>query len=275
MEIRKIIQIICIILFLGASAFMAYNIYDSRRAIEVPPEAIREERPTEAPTPPPTTAPPTTEAEAEPEPETEPETEPPTEPREILPRVIALREQYNNPDIVGYIEIPGTNVSYPMVQTGNNVFYLYHDLHFQPSRHGSIFVDYENDIYTLADHNMIIYGHNMRDGTKFHNVRHFHRRAYFEDHPYILITTPHEETVWEIFSFFPTTTDFNYLITNFYHQAYHYEFMLYLQQSSIHPRDIEIDFYDQIIILSTCGVHGGENRYILIARLRRDAREDE
>ena len=189
-------------------------------------------------------------------------------PRELLPRVIALREYYNNPDIIGHIEITGTNISYPVVQTGNNVFYLYHDLHMRRNNAGSIFLDYENNPFALADDNMIIYGHNMRNGTMFHNVRHYHRADFFHAHNYILLTTPYQETVWDVFAFIRTTTAFCYLTTNFATREAFYSFILQLQSMSMHSTDIVLEPTDQILILSTCGAAGGNVRYVLVARLR-------
>lgn len=200
----------------------------------------------------------------------EPEYVPPP-PRELLPRVVQLREYYNNPDVVGYLHIPNTNISYPVVQTGNNIFYLDHNIRMQPDRRGAVFVDYENNIYELWDDNMLIYGHNTANGTKFHNIRHFHNANYFNQRRHIYLTTPYKETVWETFSFFPTTTEFCYLTTNFPTLDMFYEFMLDLQSRSIHTTDVVLTRNCQILILSTCATNNRAriNRYILIARLVR------
>ena len=192
-------------------------------------------------------------------------------PPELLPRIVQLREYYNNPDIVGFIEITGTNISYPVAQTIDNEFYLYHDLYGNicRRREGSIFLDYENNLYELSDDNFIIYGHNMRNGSKFHNIRHFHSEDFFRAHTYILLDTPYRHTVWDIFSFFHTTTDFCYLTTNFNSENEFYEFILELQGMSRYATDIILSPDDQILILSTCGVASGNNRYVVVARLRR------
>jgi len=191
------------------------------------------------------------------------------QPPELLARVARLREQYDNSDIVGFLEITGTNISYPVVQTYNNEFYLYHDLHGNSSSAGSVFLDYENDLYTLTDDNTIIYGHNMRGGSKFHNIRYFHNEDFFRAHTYILLDTPYKETVWDIFSFFHTTIDFCYLTTNFRSRDDFYAFLLELQGRSHFTTDIILSEEDQILILSTCGVMGGANRYVIVAKLRR------
>jgi len=275
--VRKWLQRICICIFIIALGTLIYSLVSHRR-VDVPDNAIREPRPQ-----PPTYAyEPNDEYQPyeyyEPGYEYTPDTDEDSEgegyiedipePMVLSPRIVEFRELYNNPDIVGFIEITGTNISYPVVQTGNNVFYLYHDLHMRPSNAGAIFLDYENDLYQLADDNSIIYGHNMRNGSMFHNIRHFHRAEFFRQHTYILLDTPYRETVWDIFSFFHTTTDFCYLTTNFPTREQFYEFILLLQSMSAHSTDIVLSPEDQILILSTCGVHGGNNRYVVVARLR-------
>lgn len=267
----KYSEYIFAVIFIIALGFGIYSFWNMRR-VDVPDTAIREEltRQTTTAVPTTTTAPPTTAsavAETTTPPETEPETEP--APRPLLPRIEALREAYENPDIVGYIQIPNTNISYPVVQTGNNEFYLYHDLRWNRSLHGSIFLDYENNLYELWDDNTIIYGHNMRDGSMFHNIRHYFREDFFRNHSYILLDTPHEETVWDVFSFFRTHIRFCYLTTNWSNAVDFFNFMVELQDMSLHSTDIVISPNDQILILSTCAVTGGDYRYVLVSRLRR------
>lgn len=270
----KIIQGLLVGVFIVALGIFGFRLYHNTRPVAVPETAIREPfvfippEPVEPePTPEPVITAPT-------EPTYEPEPEPEPEPLILLPRIVALREQYNNPDIVGYIQIPNTTVSYPVAQTGNNEFYLYHNLQFERDGAGAIFVDYENDIFRLEDDNMIIFGHNMRRNHKFHAVRNFNRRDFFDTHTYILLTTPYRETVWDIFAFFPTTIHFDYLFTNFDTREDFYDFITILQEKSIHPRDMEVTTDDQLLILSTCTSGGSDDgRYIAIARLRPEATE--
>ena len=261
--IMKAFRVICFILFLAALGFTIHSFLESRRLEPAPYYAVREPRPVPAPQPVPVPAP-----EQDTEHPEEPEPEP--EPRVLLPNIIELRDRYNNPDIIGYIHIPNTNISYPIAQTGNNVYYLYHNLHFERDRAGAVFLDYWNDFYDLTCDNFIVFGHNMRAGTKFHNVRYFARADYFRDRPFIYITTPYEDTVWEIFSFFRTTTAFDYVIPQFPTRESFYDFITFIQRSSLHSTDVVLTPYCQIVILSTCGVNGGADRYILVARLQQN-----
>lgn len=262
----KYAEYLLVVIFLGALAFGVYSFVNINR-VDVPEEAVRQPITTTAATTAATEpAQPSTEIHI---PVAEPETEPEPEPRELLPRIVELREYYNNPDIIGYIHIPGTSISYPVAQTGNNDFYLYHDLRWNSSRHGSIFLDYENNLYDLCCDNNIIYGHNMRDGTKFHNIRYYFGENFFRENNEILLTTPYEETVWDVFSFFRTHIRFCYLTTNWSNPVQFYSFMRELQGMSLHSTDINISPRDQILILSTCDRVMQNYRYVLVARLRR------
>ena len=271
---------ICLYLFFLVLIIIGGVLFFTRDTMEVPETAIREPRPqpiAEIPTPTPISEPEVPMPVYEPEPTDTSDHEPTEEyipqPMVLLPQIAQLREHYDNPDIVGFIEIPNTNIAYPVVQTGNNVFYLYHDIRWRRSVHGAIFLDYENDLYALADHNTLIYGHNMGDGSKFHNIRHFHNENYFREHTYILLTTPYRETVWDIFSFFRTHIDFCYLTTNFHTDEAFYEFILELQRRSLWTTDIVLDKSDQILILSTCESVRGltDFRYVVVARRRTES----
>ena len=71
-----------------------------------------------------------------------------------------------NESIVGWIEVPGTSISYPIVQGDDNSWYLYHTISGQSNPSGAIFLDYRNNS-DFTDRHSLIYGHNMRDGSMF------------------------------------------------------------------------------------------------------------
>ena len=202
---------------------------------------------------------------AEAEHETE---EPALKERVLLSKITALRELYNNEDIVGFVEIKGTSISDPVVQSSDNAYYLNHNLHGEFDRQGAVFLDFENDLDELQDDNTIIYGHNLKNGAMFHDIRLYFDEDFYKEHKHILLTTPYEETLWEIFSFFQTTTDFYYLTTNYQDKDEFFDFILQLQKMSLYETGVNIDGSDQILILSTCAVNNesGNNRYVLAAK---------
>ena len=71
-----------------------------------------------------------------------------------------------NPRVVGWLVVPGTSISYPIVQAADNERYLWHTFSGERNNSGAIFLDYRNSP-DFSDAHSIIYGHNMRDGSMF------------------------------------------------------------------------------------------------------------
>jgi len=77
-----------------------------------------------------------------------------------------------NEDLVAWIQIPGIGLDYPVVQGEDNEYYLYHTFQKENNKAGSIFLDYRNhDDFT--DRRVILYGHNMKDGSMFSNLKQY------------------------------------------------------------------------------------------------------
>ena len=185
----------------------------------------------------------------------------------ILREEIAqLRQYYNNDDIVGYLYIEGTSISYPVVQSDDNVFYLYHDIHKARNVTGWIFLDYENDIME-ENRNTIIYGHNMRQDIQFHSIRRFFDREFFDNHRYITFNTAYGEYRWEIFSFYHTSIDFFYIQVDFETDDEFYELLAEMKARSMHESGLEVGEGDRVLTLSTCANDHVNNRLVVNARL--------
>lgn len=94
-----------------------------------------------------------------------------------------------NPDIVAWVKIPDTAIDYPVVQATDNDYYLHHAFNRDTSSSGCPFLDAGNSS-DLLDNNSFIYGHNMRNGSMFHDLSKFTDNDYFSSHPYVYIATP-------------------------------------------------------------------------------------
>ncbi len=97
-----------------------------------------------------------------------------------------------NPDVVGWITIPGTTVDYPIVQGPDNDYYLRRNVYGEDATVGSIYLDCDNKPDFSSQHN-IIYGHHMRNGTMFKDIDNFTDQTYFNNHRDIIIYTPTRE----------------------------------------------------------------------------------
>ncbi|MCL2409803.1 MAG: class B sortase [Oscillospiraceae bacterium] len=186
--------------------------------------------------------------------------------RIISPHIAALRERYENDEIVGYLYIEGTDIRYPVAQHTDNSFYLYHNIYKRSDSAGWVFLDYENDI-TREDPNTIIYGHNMRQNIRFHGIRHFQDRDFFDTHRYITFNTAYGESRWEIFSFYRTNIDFFYIQVHFDSDGDFYELLAEMAARSMHESGIEVGKGDRVLTLSTCTNNARDERFVVNARL--------
>lgn len=90
-----------------------------------------------------------------------------------------------NPDVIAWIEIPGLEISYPVVQGRDNDYYLHHLITGENHKSGSIFMDFQNQ-EDLSDRNTIIYGHNMKDGSMFGTLNQYQSQALYRNYPYFI-----------------------------------------------------------------------------------------
>ncbi|NLL92318.1 MAG: class B sortase [Ruminococcaceae bacterium] len=101
-----------------------------------------------------------------------------------------------NPDIVGWIEIPGTQIDYPVVETDNNYYYMTHDVLGERSRNGAVFVDYRTDFITSDK--VIIYGHGMKNGNMFHDINYLLDKGTFDSIENIILSLPGKTEKYKI-----------------------------------------------------------------------------
>lgn len=97
-----------------------------------------------------------------------------------------------NPDVVAWIQIPGTQINYPVVQGTDNEYYLHRDLNGQKSSAGTIFLDYADQPDFSSQHN-ILYGHHMKNGSMFKDISRYKDQDYFDRHSAIILYTPERE----------------------------------------------------------------------------------
>ena len=97
-----------------------------------------------------------------------------------------------NPDIVGWLTVPNTSISYPIVQGSDNAWYLRHTFLGERNASGAVFLDYRND-RAFRDPNSILHGHNMRDGSMFAPLHSWAGDTFYID-------TPDGRMVFEVFN---------------------------------------------------------------------------
>lgn len=157
-----------------------------------------------------------------------------------------------NGDVIGWIQIPGTNINYPFVQYSNNSYYLTHSFDKSYNLAGWLFLDYRNEIDPI-DMNTIIYAHGRVDGTMFGSLKNVLEKEWLDKEKYIIkISTLTYNYMFEIFSAYhiPTTND--YLTANFSSKSEYEEFLKKIKNRSMIRLNTKVTTENKIITLSTC-----------------------
>ena len=111
-----------------------------------------------------------------------------------------------NPDVVGWIVIPDTPVSYPLLHGEDNQYYLNRDWRGAYHHAGSIFVECR-DSADFSGFNTRIYGHRMGDSSMFNSLRHYGDANYLNAHPTVYVVTDQWVRIYRIFAVCEVTVD--------------------------------------------------------------------
>lgn len=175
-----------------------------------------------------------------------------------------LKQTNNN--TAGWINVPGTSINYPYVQTDNNDFYLHHTFDGHWSDAGWVFLDYRNT-KKLTDDNQIIYAHGRVDGSMFGSLQNVLSKEWQDnlDNHIVKIATETDSSLWQVFSIYRIGVTNDYLTTNFVDEKTFQDFLDMLKNRSVYDFKTTITPKDKIITLSTC--IGTNERVVLHAKL--------
>ena len=240
-------------------------------------ENVQSQRPTLPTDPGPTDA-----AATDPEEPTDPvETEPPGpqlvdvvdpdtgETVSVLPEYAQL--YLMNTDMVGWINIPGTEVNYPVMQTPDSPdYYLKRNFDKQSNSHGCLYAREVCDINKPSD-NITIYGHFMKDGSMFAALGNYREKSFWEEHRYLTFDTLTEYHIYEVMAVFVTTASvgegFSY--HEFVDAADEEEFLKYFhtcKRLGLYNTGVDAEFGDKFITLSTCEYSQVNGRLVVVAK---------
>lgn len=178
-----------------------------------------------------------------------------------------------NSDMVGWISIEDTNIDYPVMQTVyDEEFYLHRNFNKEEDREGLPFVDFRSEIKDRTT-NLIIYGHNMKNGDMFHDLLLYEDSSFLDNHRYIRFDTVYEEGLYEIISVFRTHVSYlgedTFKFYNFIEADDANDFYEYLRNISalnIYEIDTRAQLSDELITLSTCEYSEEDGRFVVVAR---------
>lgn len=223
---------------------------------------------------------------AEPE-QTEPEpveTTVPAEPPSLLVEVenpdtgetIQILREYAeiyrvNDDLIGWLQIPGTDISYPVMQTPDSTdYYLYRDFYGEYSKHGCLYAREVCDVNTPSD-NVTIYGHRMKDGSMLAGLAAYTEKEFWRQHRYIYFDTLTEYHSYEIIAVFTTTATVNkgfryHAFVDAADEAAFDSFIAQCKALALYDTGVTATYGNKLITLSTCEYSQENGRLVVVAK---------
>lgn len=178
-----------------------------------------------------------------------------------------------NPEVKGWISIEGTNIDYPVLQSGKDdpEFYLHKNINRKYDKAGSIFLDVNSSVEENTK-NLVLYGHNMKStDNMFHYLLKYDELEYYKTHPTITFDSIYQKGQWKIISIFKADADvnedfFNFTQARFDNNEDFLEFVYQLRIRSIYNIPVDLTEEDSLITLSTCSYELDNYRTIIVAR---------
>lgn len=172
-----------------------------------------------------------------------------------------------NSEIYAWIEFENAEmgINYPIAKGVDNLYYLEHTVNGTANSSGSIYIDCENDPY-FHDTNTFIYGHNMKNGSMFGNLKKYKNAEFFAGNEYFWIYTPDSRSRYKIFAFYEPAADSDAYM---WWSDFCDEYTAYLQTAkanSMYDTGVGVEADDKIVTLSTC-TSRDEYRFIVQAKL--------
>lgn len=178
-----------------------------------------------------------------------------------------------NSDMVGLIQIEGTSIDYPVMQTpADPNYYLKHDFEKNYTDYGCLFVQADCDASTPSD-NLIIYGHNMKDGSMFADLAKYRSKDFWQAHKTVWFDTALGSCAYEIFAVIHTTVQADaadaFPFYRFVNAASPEDFADYVsvcQARALYDTGIFAEYGDKLLTLSTCDNITDSGRWLVIAK---------
>ena len=191
------------------------------------------------------------------------------EPMLILPEYAPIFER--NKDLVGWIQIDGTNIDFPVVQRKESTdYYLYKNFDGQYSNQGTIYVREQCDVFAPSD-NLVIYGHRTSAKTMFGALQDYKKQEFWQTHQFIQFDTISEHHTYQILSVFTiqatASNGFQYhLFVDAETDAEFLEFVDNAKGRSLYETGVTAVPGDKLITLSTCEGYGNLGRLVVVAK---------
>lgn len=189
-------------------------------------------------------------------------------------RMLQLGElQKENPEIIGWLEIEGTNISYPVCQTTDNDYYLKHNYKKEENQLGAIFLDKDVDLNKPSS-NFLIYGHRSKSGIMFEDLIKYSKEDFYREHTIIRFTTTEEDATYEIISIFYSRVYYKdekdvfryYYFVDAQNEKEFNDYIENCKKASIYDIETTATYGEQLLTLSTCEYSRENGRFAVVAK---------
>lgn len=178
-----------------------------------------------------------------------------------------------NKDMAAWLQIPGTNVDYPVMWTPEDeTYYLYRAFDGSENKNGCLLLDDESCVDPLTT-NLIIHGHNMKSGAMFGNLTDYENKDFYENHKNIILYTEECQRNYEVIAVFRSQvyrkTDQVFKFYKFFQADTQEEFDDFynnIKQLSQYDTGVTAEFGDHFLTLSTCVYHVEQGRFVVVAK---------
>lgn len=164
---------------------------------------------------------------------------------------------------IGYIYIPSIDCRLPMVQGDDNDYYLTHTFNKEYSANGCLFEDYRIN-GGLSASQIIIYGHNMRNGAMFGKLKNYQDYSFWNNsgNDVLYIYTGNVIKEYKIFSCYISEAISDTYTFNFPTLESMRAYAVNMKAKSMYDTGVDVSTATQVITLSTC-TNDGEQRFIV------------
>lgn len=178
-----------------------------------------------------------------------------------------------NPDVKAWIQVPKTNIDYPVVQGQDDMEYINKNVYGEFELSGAIFLSCLNKD-DFSDPYNLVYGHNMKNGGMFADVADFTNKEYFETHQKgKLYLTDATRKIRFFACMKVTAADAKIYHPDGYRKENLKDLLDYIQANAVQYRDVNVADENSLIALSTCSETETNGRVVLIGKLEREVAE--
>ena len=178
-----------------------------------------------------------------------------------------------NDDMIAWLQIPDTVIDYPVMQTMDDEnYYLKRGFDKKDNVNGCLIMDTDSDVPTPGT-NLIIHGHNMKNGSMFGSLKYYEDETYCSEHPYVYLYTEEDARTYEVIAVFRSQvfkkTDTSFKYYKFFQADTEEEFNDFydnIMDMSLYDTGVTAEFGDNFVTLSTCAYHVTNGRFVVVAK---------